>query len=239
MAENNQQGNPQQQTPGANPGENTGQPGTPPEGNNGGQEENPTPEDLKVEISEKELNDLKTKAGRWDKRHERKGSSQRKRSWEKDGEGDGDGSGESSEVRKAREEAEAAKNEAFGLRLKGKVDEVLSSDDYKDLSDGVKRLIKRNPSAYIDARSLESRDVEDAIMDIQDFLDGEMEHLVDRKVTGTQTPATPETPPTPPASGSRPTNTPSGDEESLDGKTGQARSTTALKNLLKRSGISK
>jgi len=231
MADNNQQGDQQKA---ATPGENTTPPGTPPEGNNGGAQ-NPPPDETKVEISEKELADLKTKAGRWDKRHESgKGKPKQKRSWEKSGDGDGDGSGEPLEVREAREEAQAAKREAFGLKLEKQVGKVLESDEYKNLSPQVKRLIARNPAAYIDPRS---ETVEDAILDIQDFLDEELDNLTDQSGGTTPAPKT-ETPVTPPASSSRSTNTSSSaEEESVEGKTGAARSTAILRNLARRGKV--
>ena len=180
-------------------------PGTPDDGINGSQG-NPPPEEPMAQISQKELDELRTNAGRWQKHRKgnRGGGSKRKRSWEKEGDGDGDGSGESLELREARKEAEAARKESFSLKLERKVDQILQSDEYKDLSPAVKRIIQKNPAAYIDPRS---QTMDDAVADIQDFLDEELDNLVEKKVDPAPGVSTEPTPPTPPASSSRPTTT--------------------------------
>ena len=234
MLENNTPANPPN---GADPDNKPPQGETPPDNNDGG-DGNP-PEGM-VQVSAKELEGLKTDAGRHRARKDRDKNSRRDRRRDRsrdNGGGTDDLDDKSLEkVRAAEEEALSAKKESFDLKLEKQVDKLLESDDYKNLSPSAKRLLKRNPSAYIDSRS---ETVEDAIEDIQDFLDDELDNLVDSKIeTKVDTPAD-TTPPAPPVNGSAPSNTKAGDEVSTEGMKGPKRSTTVLKNLFKRQGISK
>lgn len=212
--------------------------GNPPgnNGNDGGQ----NPSEPVVQISQKELEALKTNAGRWDKhqqqRREQRRSSRGNRTQD-EGKDELDGLDDDALdiVKRSQLQAQSAQQEVFNYKLKDQVKNILNSDDYKDLSPAAKRLIEKNPMAYVNPKS---KTVDDAVADIQDFLDDEMDSLRDQGAGNRQDPEKkPPENPTPPANGSKPTVTKVADEESVEGKTGSARSTTVLKNLFKRNGI--
>lgn len=125
------------------------------------------------------------------------------------------------------------------LSLNLKVKDLLASDTYKDLPATAKRILEKNPLAFVDPRA---KNVDDAILDIQDWMDNELD--LAKAGGGNTTPATPGQPAgngqtpavheTPPVNGAgAPSQTPS-QEESVEGKTGPARSTTILRNLFKK-----
>lgn len=218
----------------ANPDNKNTPPGNPNGQNNGG---DGAAEDPKVEISKKELDALRSNAGRWESHRAANpdaGKSTRRRSWEKPVDEGGDG--ESSELRKSRAETRAAKIDVFKRDLKDTVAGVLDSEAYKNISPEAKILLNKNPAAYIDPRSLDGLSLEDAKQDIEDFLDKTLVELTSASANqedkldpknGTETP---------PAGGSPPTLNKTG-EESIEGKTGTDRSKTVLRNLMKRQGI--
>lgn len=136
------------------------------------------------------------------------------------------------------QDLQSTQKENMQLKLQNKVRDLLESDAYKDVPDSVKRILKRNPLSVVDNRA---RNLEDAVADIQDFLDDELE----QSKPGTGTPAavpgqpaatTPTSPETPPVNGSKPNPSAASGEESVEGKTGPARSVTILKNIFKAGG---
>ncbi len=211
------------------------QPGTPPAGsppagggdNKGG----------KVEISLEEYKNLQRDAARFRSRKPQGGQSREQRYSQPAGSEEGD---DDPAVVQLRQENQQTKAENMRLNLTIKVRDLLASDAYKDLPSAAKRVVQNNPLALVDPRA---KTVEDAILDIQEFLDDEIE----ASKGGTPAPATPGQPAgnqpnavheTPPVNGGvgAPSKTDVG-EESLEGKTGPARSTTALRNAMKKVGI--
>lgn len=188
-----------------------------------------------VSISEDELNLYKRKAGRWDaqndpakKRDQRRAA--RGSSLPDDGDPD-----LLDAVKERDEKLSAATRENTMLKVGYKVIDLLESEDYKDLPAAVKKAIRRNPMGFTNPNSTT---VEDMVADIQDFLDDESDKQFSS--SGNQPangqPATPAPIPTnnvPPVNGSGPTTPTDTAKADIAGKTGPARSTTILQNLLK------
>lgn len=243
MAEQNNgatpgQGNTPPATPPAAPAAN--QPGTPPANGTppagGGQEGG------KVQIpfsSMEEYNNLVRDAARF---RSRKGNStptpteRREQRYSQPAGGESD----DPEVARLMAENQQTKAENMRLSLNLKVKELLVSDEYKDLPATAKRILEKNPLAFVDPRA---KNVDDAILDIQDWIDSELD--LAKAGGGNTTPATPGQPAgngqtpavheTPPVNGAgQPGATPS-QEESVEGKTGPARSMTILRNIFKKS----
>lgn len=147
------------------------------------------------------------------------------------------------EVAELRNQVQTKDRELLQERLNNKVRDLLESDDYKDLPTPVKSWVRNNPIALVDPRA---RSLDEALADIQDRLD-EARDSVATPTSGQQgqngagqPPATvPTSPETPPVNGSVPAPAGARSEESVDGKTGPARSVTVLKNLFKQAGLKK
>lgn len=150
------------------------------------------------------------------------------------------GDNDDPEVARLMAENQQTKAENMRLSLNLKVKDLLVSDEYKDLPATAKRILEKNPLAFVDPRA---KNVDDAILDIQDWIESELD--LAKASSGNTTPATPGQPAgngqtpavheTPPVNGvGQPGTTPS-QEESTEGKTGPSRSTTILRNLFKKS----
>jgi len=204
-------------------------------------------------ISIEELNALKRKAGRWEaslkrNREGRKGSSRRSKS---DYNAD-DLDPALAEVLKDRDEKiDELSSVNIKLAVKDKVRDLLDSDEYKEISQGIRRAIIRNPLGFANPTA---QSVEEAVADIQDYLDDELDRLASTTQTPAQgafsQPGVPQpqapgqpagTPPgqppqgrqTPPVAGSGPSNPQVDVNQGIDGKTGSKRSTQVLQNILK------
>jgi hypothetical protein len=126
------------------------------------------------------------------------------------------------------------------LEVKDKVRDLLDGDEYKDLPPAIKRAVIRNPLGFAKAGA---QTVVDAVADIQDYLDDELDsaastpaHGGGQAPTGTPPAGTPPTSgrdQTPPAGGSGPNNPKISPTDGIDGKVGSQRSTTVLQNILK------
>lgn len=126
------------------------------------------------------------------------------------------------------------------LNLTIKVRDLLASDQYKDLPAAAKRIVEKNPLALVDPRA---KTVEDAIADIQDWVDEEIEAAGGSHAPASATPGQPangqqpnnpavhETPPVN-GGGSAPSKI-EAQAESLEGKTGSSRSMAALRNAFR------
>lgn len=222
-------------TPPAAPAAN--QPGNPPANGNppagGGKTEGG-----KVEVPLDEYNNLVRDASRFRSRKPATPSptERREQRYSQPAGGDSD----DPEVARLMEENQRTKAENMRLSLNLKVKELLVSDEYKDLPATAKRILEKNPLAFVDPRA---KNVDDAILDIQDWIDSELD--LAKAGGGNTTPATPGQPAgngqtpavheTPPVNGAgQPGATPS-QEESVEGKTGPARSMTILRNIFKKS----
>lgn len=155
----------------------------------------------------------------------------------------GNGDDDDPEKQELKTKLTTTEKENLQLKLQNKVRDLLESDDYKDLSPAAKRILKKNPLAVVDPRA---RNLDDAIADIQDWMDEDLSTAGASSVT--PQPGTPgaqgqppkeTTPETPPVNGSQPAPAGGSQNENLEGKTGAARSTGILKNLFKSKGISK
>lgn len=214
-----------QGTPPANvtpaPGENR-----PNGGNNGGQ---------KIELDSAEVERLKRDAGRWaayqkEARDNRRNNRSQNRQPEYQ-----DLDGVKPEVLEALRSRDLKLDELSlanrELAIKDKVRDLFDSEEYKNIPAAIRKAITRNPLGFV---SRTSESLEDAVADIQDYLDDEIDHP-----SGGQPAApapAPETHQTPPVSGSGPASPNAAPEIDVAGKTGPARSTAILGNLLKNRG---
>jgi len=187
-------------------------------------------------VSLEELNDLKRKAGRWDattrrNREDRRSNRQSTSNYDAD-----DAPPALLEALKDRDnKIEELSSATIKLEVKDKVRDLLDGDEYKDLPPAIKRAVIRNPLGFANAGT---QTVADAVADIQDYLDDELDSAASRPANGGgQPPAggppAPGRDQTPPAGGSGPNNPTVSPTDGTDGKTGPNRSTTVLQNILK------
>ena len=195
-----------------------------------------------VSLSAKELRSLQGKANRWEayqKRNRNDRRSNRRRSTDDYNADDADPA-----LLDALKDRDTKIDELSSvnvkLAVKDQVRDLLDSDEYKDLPVGIKRAITRNPLGF---SSPSAQTVEDAVADIQDYLDDELDRMTvsppaqgggQPAPAGTPPSQTPiSSPPTPPASGSGPSNPQIDVNQGIDGKIGSKRSTQVLQNILK------
>jgi hypothetical protein len=122
------------------------------------------------------------------------------------------------------------------LMVKDKVRDLMESDDYKGIPATIKKAIIRNPLGFVNPIS---ESLEDAVADIQDYLDEELDNpSVPNYQTNDQGQEnkniSQDDHQTPPVNGSGPEKPGSQEEYDITGKTGPARSTAILGNLLKK-----
>jgi len=196
-----------------------------------------------VVISLDEANALKRKAGRWDA-YQKNSREDRRNNHRSTSDYDADNAPPALlDALKDRDikidELSSAKTK---LEVKDKVRDLLDGDEYKDLTPAVKRAVVRNPLGFAKAGA---QSVEEAIADIQDYLDDELDSLasgipaiVGGQPGGNQNPTGNQPAPaggvqTPPASGSGPSNPSVSPTDGTEGKTGKDRSVSVLQNILK------
>lgn len=237
MAENNQNPTP---TPG-NPGQTAGQgqapanvtpaagEGQPNGGNNGG---------AKIEMDAAEIERLKRDAGRWAKHQEDERANRRLNRGQNRQPEYQNLDGAAPEVLEALRSRDIKLDELSlanrELAVKDKVRDLFDSEEYKSIPTAVRKAIIRNPLGFVN-RTSES--LEDAVADIQDYLDDELDHPSGGQPAA---PAAGEQPQpvhqVPPVNGSAPSSPNQPSEIDVTGKTGPARSTAILGNLLKNRG---
>lgn len=241
MAENNI-------NPSAPPAQSGQADGTPPEGGQPPAAGNDQPsggvnKPNEHSLSLEEINELKRKAGRWDaqqarNRKNRRNNRDRRQSPTPDIDGADPELLESLRVRDEKINELSSVN--IKLAVKDKVRDLLEQDEYKELSQGVRRAIIRNPLGFA---TPDAQTVEDAVADIQDYLDDELDALITNppanKDGQDQNGGAPEQTPTgenktPPASGSGPSNPAVDPNQGTEGLSGSKRSTLVLQNLLKK-----
>lgn len=180
--------------------------------------------DKQVTLSEKDLNALKRKAGRWDALHQGGTNKPQKVAVPQNGEVDPEIM-ESLQIRDQKITELSTKN--VQLELKDKIRDILSKEEYNGLPGALKKAIINNPLGFIKP---DSSRISEMVEDIVSYMDEEL----DNPNSGQQQkPAEPlKIPPTPPANSSGPANPTANPTEGTEGKTGSARSTAVLKNLL-------
>jgi hypothetical protein len=128
-----------------------------------------------------------------------------------------------------------AERKALQLEVRGRVRDLLDKDEYKALPKSTRDLILKNPATLSNATNLE-----EAMLDIEDFLIEQVAGLAPGTTTTTTTPASPaghETPVVAPNSASKPD---AAGLEDLSKLTGPARSQAAIRNAIKtRAGVAK
>jgi len=231
---------------GAQPDAGKGSPATTQPGQSPGEKGQEGQDEL-IQIPLNELNTLKRKSGRWDARKKNDRKTRRNERGSKDQNLD-NANPEHLEQLNAKDQLIEEQNSKLTLLEVGRqVRDILDNDEYKDLPDGIKRAVKKNPTGFA---SPDSDNITDIVEDIREYLDDELDKA---PPSGSQLPAdqTPEgekpkvgdqpiipekRDQTPPASGSGPSAPIGSEEESIVGKTGPARSTAILRGLLKKKG---
>lgn len=235
MSQNNDNPAPTPGTPGqpagqgATPANVTPAPGAnqPNGGNNGGQ---------KIELDSVEVEKLKRDAGRWNAYQKENRENRRNNRGANRQPDYQDLDGAKPEILEALRSRDIKLDELSltnrELAVKDKVRDLFDSEEYKNIPIAVRKAIIRNPLGFVN-RTSES--LEDAVADIQEYLDDEIDHPSGGQPAAPVTPA-PETHQVPPASGSGPASPNAAVEVDVTGKTGPARSTAILGNLLKNRG---
>ncbi len=190
----------------------------------------------KIEIGIEELNDLKRKAGRWDargndERDKRRQQRQNRVSQKSD---DIDDPEVLESLRQRDETIGQLSSENFKLKTQNQVRDLLEKDEYKNLPLALKKAIRNNPLGFVNSNS---KTVDDALYDIQDYLDDQLDddasklnpgnkplNKVEEKPDGSQIP---------PAGGSGPSSPNPAGEVDVTGKSGTARSVSILQSILK------
>jgi hypothetical protein len=195
-----------------------------------------------VSIPVEELNGYKMKAGRWDAHTKRSREDRRSnRRSTPDYNADEVPPALLDTLKEKDEKIEELSSTRIKLEVKDRVRDMLDGDEYKDLPPAIKRAVVRNPLGFAQAGA---QTVEEAVGDIQDYLDDELDSAASRPASGGgQQPAGAQPAggapapagggQTPPASGSGPSNPQFSPTEGIDGKIGTQRSTTVLQNILK------
>lgn len=214
-----------------------GQPGNTPAAGSNGQSSGGAPNNgQKVEIDAKELDVLRTKAGRYDARNkpnreDRHDNRRQKREIKAD---DVDDPEVLESLRQRDEQIGQLSSENFTLKTKDQVRDLLEKDEYKDLPLALKKAIRNNPLGFVNA---DSKTVEDALFDIQDYLDDQLDADASRGNAGkpaeVKEPVKPDGGQIPPAGGSGPGSPNPASEVDVTGKSGTQRSVPILQNLLK------
>lgn len=211
--------------------------------------------DQQSQVSIKELNDLKRKAGRWDARLEsdRKARRQGRRANAKDDyNADDVDPALLDSLRDRDDKINELSSANIRLEVKDRVRDIMENDEYKDLPTGIKRAVSRNPLGFANQNS---QSIEDVIADIQDYCDDELDRIALKpgqnpaENQGGNQPAadsvkqgqqqgdspSPQAPAqqTPPAGGSGPSKPDATPFAGTEGMVGSKRSTTILQNILK------
>ena len=216
------------ETPGQVPGQaqqpanNTPAAEKPQGGNNGGQ---------RIELDQVEVERLKRDAGRWEA-YQKKARDERRNNRGGKPQEYQDLDGAAPEVLEALRSRDTKLDELSlanrELAVKDKVRDLMDSEEYKDIPATIKKAIIRNPLGFVN-RASESLD--DAVADIQDYLDEELDKPSEQPAQEVK-----QEHQVPPISGSGPSAPNANQEIDVTGKTGPARSTAILQNLLKNRG---
>lgn len=207
----------------------------PPGGDNGGAQPKT--------YTDAEIRAIEAKAKRWDA-HTRRSREDRRENRRSTSSYDADSTPPEvlDALRDRDQKIEELSSVRIKLEVKDKVRDLLDGDEYKDLPAAIKRAVVRNPLGFANSGA---QTVEDAIADIQDYLDDELDSNASQapaqgggQVNASALPAN--IPPaqapgvqTPPASGSGPNSPTVSPTDGTEGKFGRDRSTTVLQNILK------
>lgn len=134
-------------------------------------------------------------------------------------------------VKEAQDRAAEAERKALQLQVKDRVRDLLDKDEFKNLPKSTRELIMKNPAGLSEAE-----DLEEALLDIEDFVRDQVIPL-DLNLPGSTTPPV-TTPPgvtTPPVTNNgTPAPAKAVELEDLSKLTGSARSTAAIRNSMKK-----
>ena len=192
--------------------------------------------DSKVELSAAEAERLKRDAGRWKKHIEDSRKARRNSRRENDNDyQDLDGADPKVlEALRSRDEKlhELSLNNRT-LAVKDRVRDLFDAEEYKDIPATIRKAIIRNPLGFVNHAS---DTIDDAVADIQDYLDDELDNpLPQSNNQSNNQPPKDESAEhqVPQVSGSGPASPNAVADADIAGKTGSARSTAILSNLLK------
>jgi len=190
----------------------------------------------KIELSAAEVEKLKRDAGRWQKHIEDSRKARRNSRRENDSDyQDLDGADPKIlEALRSRDEKlhELSLNNRT-LAVKDRVRDLFDSEEYKNIPAIIRKAIIRNPLGFVNSAS---ETLDDAIADIQDYLDDELDNpSVPSTSQSKQEPQKDQSAEhqVPQVSGSGPASPNAAADADIAGKTGSARSTAILSNLLK------
>lgn len=134
-------------------------------------------------------------------------------------------------VKEAQDRAAEAERKALQLQVKDRVRDLLDKEEFKNLPKSTRELIMKNPASLSEAE-----DLEEALLDIEDFVRDQVIPL-DLNLPGSTTPPV-TTPPgvtTPPVTNNgTPAPAKAVELEDLSKLTGSARSTAAIRNSMKK-----
>jgi len=194
----------------------------------------------KIQMDPQEIDALKRDAGRWkkhqdDARKERmnKKSNRSNEDYKLD-----DATPEALEALRVRDQKldELSLTNKV-LSVKDKVRDLMDDEEYKGVSSAIKKAIVRNPLGFINPAS---DSLEDCIADIKDYLDEELDNVpintFKKDDTADNIEIKKDNHQVPPIGGSGPASPNSVPDNNIAGKTGPARSTAILGNLLKNRG---
>lgn len=135
-------------------------------------------------------------------------------------------------IKEAQDRVVEAERKALQLQVKDRVRDLLDKDEFKNLPKSTRELIMKNPASLSEAE-----DLEEALLDIEDFVREQVVPL-DLNLPGATTPAPGATPPgvtTPPVvNNGNPAPSVAVELEDLSKLTGPARSTAAIRNSIKK-----
>jgi hypothetical protein len=134
-----------------------------------------------------------------------------------------------SAISQAQQERDEANTRALRAEVKGGVADILAKPEYAALPESTKAMIRKNPAMLSEASN-----VEEALLDIEDFVREEVAKLPNSGVPLKTPSQGPQGHETPPSSGvGAPSNAPITDLEDLSRLSGPARSRAAIRNAIK------
>ena len=205
-------------------------------------------------LSIEDINNLKRKAGRWDALNKRNRQARREQRGNR-GKDDYNSDGADPALLDTLKERDTKIDELSSDNLKLQVTEkarnLLEGEEYKDIPIAVKKAVIRNPIGFTNPMS---GNVDDMVADIQEYLDDEADAMASNLSQivgsgspqnqpnnpagaagqGNPAPQNPQADQTPPVSGSGPESPNADLNEGVGNKTGPARSTAVLRNILKK-----
>lgn len=252
MTDNNPATPPQGATPGEGQGTqkpSTAAPVTPPKEGEGGQQgaqggnnAPAAPAEGTVTIPVKEYRNLTRNNARYTSLQRRSTLRTRTAPANDGSGGSGDDGAGDPEFARIQQERDQATSDLIVERAKNGVRDLLERDEFKDIPESTKRILRKNP---LSVANPESQSVDEVLLDIEDYLNEEKASVIpsnNNGGSGGQTPPSPggsapaghETPPN--VAGGGASSTDAAGAEDVSGLTGEARSRGVLRNVIRKGG---